>query len=140
MLLALYIIDACGRRSLLLFTFPQMAWTLLAAGLCFLISPTAGTVRIGLIALFIYLFACFYSPGEGPVPFTYSVGYLLYSCPCSGDFPFSGRSFPIGSKRDGHGFCCRYLSLLGCRPVVRPRSSLRNHSDLVWRSITFRRL
>lgn len=49
-----------------------MAWTLLAAGLCFLISPDAGLVRIGLIALFIYLFAAFYSVGEGPVPFAYS--------------------------------------------------------------------
>jgi len=27
---------------------------------------------LGLVALFIYLFAAFYSPGEGPVPFTYS--------------------------------------------------------------------
>jgi hypothetical protein len=49
-----------------------MAWTLLGAGLCFLIPESAGTTRIGLIALFIFLFAAFYSPGEGPVPFTYS--------------------------------------------------------------------
>jgi hypothetical protein len=49
-----------------------MAWTLLAAGLCFLIPESAGTLRIGLIALFVFLFAAFYSPGEGPVPFTYS--------------------------------------------------------------------
>jgi Sugar (and other) transporter len=61
-----------GRRSLLLFTFPQMAWTLLAAGCCFLIPESAGTTRIGLIAFFVFLFAAFYSPGEGPVPFTYS--------------------------------------------------------------------
>jgi len=69
---ALITIDTFGRRNLLLFTFPQMAWTLLCAGLCFLIHPGAGTKRIGLIAFFIYLFAAFYSPGEGPVPFTYS--------------------------------------------------------------------
>lgn len=49
-----------------------MAWSLLAAGLCFLIPESAGTARIGLIALFIYIFAAWYSPGEGPVPFTYS--------------------------------------------------------------------
>lgn len=49
-----------------------MAWSLLAAGLCFLIPESAGTTRIGLIALFIYIFAAWYSPGEGPVPFTYS--------------------------------------------------------------------
>lgn len=49
-----------------------MAWSLLAAGLCFLIPEDKGTTRIGLIALFIYIFAAWYSPGEGPVPFTYS--------------------------------------------------------------------
>lgn len=49
-----------------------MAWTLLAAGLCFLIPGDAGTARIGAIALFVFMFAAFYSPGEGPVPFTYS--------------------------------------------------------------------
>ncbi|KAF7981549.1 hypothetical protein HWV62_33149 [Athelia sp. TMB] len=69
---ALFTIDTFGRRNLLLFTFPQMAWTLLAAGFCFLISPDLGTARIGLIALFVFMFAAFYSPGEGPVPFTYS--------------------------------------------------------------------
>ncbi|KAF2805874.1 sugar transporter-like protein [Mytilinidion resinicola] len=68
---AIWTIDTFGRRSLLLFTFPQMCWTLLAAGLCFLI-PSSSKAHLGLVALFIYLFAAFYSPGEGPVPFTYS--------------------------------------------------------------------
>jgi MFS family permease len=84
---AIWTIDTFGRRSLLLFTFPQMAWTLLAAGLCYLI-PDSSTAHLGMVALFIYLvsricaswgivltegqFAAFYSPGEGPVPFTYS--------------------------------------------------------------------
>ncbi|KAJ0302291.1 hypothetical protein COL516b_007347 [Colletotrichum fioriniae] len=68
---AIWTIDTFGRRSLLLFTFPQMAWTLLAAGLCTLI-PGTGGAHLGLVALFVYLFAAFYSPGEGPVPFTYS--------------------------------------------------------------------
>ncbi|KAL2412300.1 Polyol transporter 5 [Exophiala dermatitidis] len=68
---AIWTIDTFGRRSLLLFTFPQMAWTLLAAGLCYLI-PESSSAHLGLVALFIYLFAAFYSPGEGPVPFTYS--------------------------------------------------------------------
>ena len=49
-----------------------MAWTLLAAGFCFLIPDHVGTTRIGVIALFIFLFAAFYSVGVGPVPFTYS--------------------------------------------------------------------
>lgn len=69
---AIFTIDTYGRRTLLLFTFPQMAWSLLAAGLCFLIRPKDSTTAVGLVAFFIYLFAAFYSPGEGPVPFTYS--------------------------------------------------------------------
>ena len=68
---AIWTIDTYGRRSLLLFTFPQMAWTLLAAGL-FNFIPGSSGAHLGLVALFIYLFAAFYSPGEGPVPFTYS--------------------------------------------------------------------
>lgn len=68
---AIWTIDTFGRRSLLLFTFPQMAWTLLAAGLCNLIPGTNGA-HLALVAVFVYLFAAFYSPGEGPVPFTYS--------------------------------------------------------------------
>ena len=81
---AFYTIDTFGRRALLLFTFPNMAWTLLAAGLCFLIP--AGTTQLGLVALFIYLFAAFYSPGEGPVPFTYSAEV----------FPLSHREVGMG--------------------------------------------
>ncbi|KAJ5287193.1 Major facilitator superfamily domain general substrate transporter [Penicillium angulare] len=68
---AVYTIDTFGRRGLLIFTFPQMFWTLLAAGMCFWI-PKGDTAHLGLISLFIYLFDAFYSPGEGPVPFTYS--------------------------------------------------------------------
>lgn len=48
-----------------------MAWALLSAGLCNLI-PGTGSTHLGLVALFIYIFAAFYSPGEGPVPFVYS--------------------------------------------------------------------
>jgi sugar porter (SP) family MFS transporter len=68
---AVWTIDTFGRRNLLLFTFPNMAWTLLAAGMCFFI-PTSSGARLPLIAFFVFLFAAFYSPGEGPVPFTYS--------------------------------------------------------------------
>lgn len=67
---AVYTIDTFGRRGLLNFTFPNMAWSLLAAGLCFLIP--AGQAQVATVALFIFIFAAFYSPGEGPVPFTYS--------------------------------------------------------------------
>ncbi|KAM4060008.1 major facilitator superfamily protein [Hirsutella rhossiliensis] len=69
---AIWTIDTFGRRSLLLFTFPQMAWTLLAAGLCTLIPNEYSKVHMGFVSLFVFLFAAFYSPGEGPVPFTYS--------------------------------------------------------------------
>lgn len=51
---AIWTIDTFGRRSLLLFTFPQMAWTLLAAGLCYLI-PSSSSAHLGLVALFIFL-------------------------------------------------------------------------------------
>jgi len=68
---AIWTIDTYGRRALLLFTFPNMCWTLLAAGLCFYI-PEQSPAHLGLIAFFVYLFDAFYSPGEGPVPFTYS--------------------------------------------------------------------
>ncbi|KAF4622132.1 hypothetical protein D9613_009095 [Agrocybe pediades] len=68
---AVWTIDTFGRRNLLLFTFPNMAWTLLAAGFCFYI-PESNSARVPLIAFFVFLFAAFYSPGEGPVPFTYS--------------------------------------------------------------------
>ncbi|KAF2966261.1 hypothetical protein GQX73_g7314 [Xylaria multiplex] len=68
---AFWTIDTFGRRALLLFTFPNMAWSLLAAGL-FNLLPADSTARVGLVALFIYIFAAFYSPGEGPVPFAYS--------------------------------------------------------------------
>ncbi|KAI9775686.1 MAG: hypothetical protein M1839_000953 [Geoglossum umbratile] len=68
---AVWTIDTYGRRTLLLFTFPQMAWTLLAAGFCFYI-PEGNPAHLGMIAMFVFLFAAFYSPGEGPVPYTYS--------------------------------------------------------------------
>lgn len=64
-------IDAFGRRSLLLFTFPQMAWSLLAAGFCFYI-PESSKAHLGMIAFFTFLFGAFYSPEENSVPFTYS--------------------------------------------------------------------
>ncbi|KAF5615373.1 sugar transporter [Fusarium sp. NRRL 25303] len=68
---AIWAIDGFGRRSLLLFTFPHMFWTVLAAGLSSLI-PRDDRAHLGLVALFIFLFTACYSVGEGPVPFTYS--------------------------------------------------------------------
>lgn len=68
---AIWTIDTFGRRALLLLTFPQMFWTLLAAGMSFYI-PSTSSAHLGIIALFVFLFEAFYSPGEGPIPFTYS--------------------------------------------------------------------
>ncbi|CAK5278309.1 unnamed protein product, partial [Mycena citricolor] len=68
---AVWTIDTFGRRNLLLLTFPNMAWSLLAAGLCFLI-PSNSSARVPLIALFIYIFTIFYNSGGGPVPSTYA--------------------------------------------------------------------
>ncbi|KAH7370583.1 MFS sugar transporter-like protein [Rhexocercosporidium sp. MPI-PUGE-AT-0058] len=82
---AIWTIDTYGRRSLLLFTFPNMAWSLLAVGLCSLI-PNSTPAHVGLMAFFIYVFAAFYSPGEGPVPFTYSAEV----------FPLSHREVGMG--------------------------------------------
>jgi MFS family permease len=82
---AFFTIDTFGRRSLLLFTFPQMAWTLLAAGFSFYI-PEESPAHMGMIAFFIYLYCAFYSPGEGPVPFTYSAEV----------FPLSHREVGMG--------------------------------------------
>ncbi|KAK0220814.1 hypothetical protein EDD85DRAFT_275555 [Armillaria nabsnona] len=65
-------IDTFGRRNLLLFTFPNMAWSLLAAGFCFKFIPEESSAKVPLIAIFIAIFTVFYSPGEGPVPYTYS--------------------------------------------------------------------
>ena len=68
---ALYTIDKLGRRTLLISTFPNMCWTLLATGMSFYVSE-GSPARLGLIALFIFIFVAFYSPGEGPCAFVYS--------------------------------------------------------------------
>ncbi|KAH9983618.1 hypothetical protein BJV74DRAFT_776813 [Russula compacta] len=74
---AVYTIDTFGRRNLLLITFPLMSLFLLMTGFAFWIPE--GTGRIAVVALGIYLFDCVYSPGEGPVPFTYSAeAFPLY--------------------------------------------------------------
>lgn len=61
-----------------------MAWTLLAAGFSLWIKDPH--TKLGVVAFFIYLFAAFYSPGEGPVPFTYSAEV----------FPLSHREVGMG--------------------------------------------
>jgi len=73
---AIYTIDTFGRRNLLLTTFPLMGICLLWTGMSFYLplqenkEPT--TARLASIAAGIFTFMAVYSPGEGPVPFTYS--------------------------------------------------------------------
>ncbi|RAK98491.1 sugar porter family MFS transporter [Aspergillus ibericus CBS 121593] len=71
---AFFTIDTWGRRNLLLFTFPFLAIFLLWSGFSFWIDPEDSTSkkRVAMVTTGMYLFEVFYSPGEGPVPFTYS--------------------------------------------------------------------
>jgi len=68
---ALYTIDTFGRRNLLLFTFPFLFIFNLMIGFA-AFAPLGSTASTALVAVGSYMFAVFYSPGEGPVPFTYS--------------------------------------------------------------------
>lgn len=101
---AVFTIDTFGRRSLLLFTFPNMCWSLLVAGGGTLIGRndapgTLNPTRLGVVATFVYIFAMFYSPGEGPVPFTYSA-----------------EVFPLAQREQGMSWavtvCLAFASLL----------------------------
>ncbi|CAN8100368.1 unnamed protein product [Discula destructiva] len=80
-------IDSRGRRWLLLTTFPYMAIMLFFTGFSFFIPESAGQARIGCVATGIYLFMVGYSPGMGPVPFTYSA-----------------ESFPLAVRDTGMSF------------------------------------
>ncbi|KAI9163778.1 Arabinose-proton symporter [Paramyrothecium foliicola] len=67
---AVFTIDRFGRRGLLLCTFPAMAFFLFLAGFAFKLEDDQ--TRLPLLAVSLYLFMLIYSPGLGPVPFTYS--------------------------------------------------------------------
>ncbi|KAF1969772.1 sugar transporter [Bimuria novae-zelandiae CBS 107.79] len=97
---AVWTIDTFGRRGLLLFTFPNMFWSLLTAGMCYYI-PKDSAAHMGLIALFVYLFGAFYSPGMGPVPFTYSAEV----------FPLSHREMGMSWAVATNNFWASVLSL-----------------------------
>ncbi|KAJ3852296.1 MFS sugar transporter [Lentinula lateritia] len=74
---AIWTIDTFGRRNLLLTTFPLMSIFLLLAGFAFWIPDQKA--QVGVVTFGIYLFSMAYSPGEGPVPFTYSAeAFPLY--------------------------------------------------------------
>jgi sugar porter (SP) family MFS transporter len=107
---AVVTIDTYGRRALLLFTFPNMFWTLLAAGLCYLIEPNVedSTPRIAAVATFVYIFVAFYSPGGGPVPFMYSAEV----------FPLSHREIGMSWAVATNNFWGAILSLTFPRMLV----------------------
>ena len=70
---AFFTIDTYGRRPLLLTTYPFLSLSMLWTGLSFLIdAQKKQTTRVAMITAGMYLFECFYSPGMGPVPFSYS--------------------------------------------------------------------
>ncbi|GAM90064.1 hypothetical protein ANO11243_081040 [Dothideomycetidae sp. 11243] len=63
-------IDRWGRRALLLLTIPVLALMLLGAAFSFKIRDPDH--QLAAVATFMIFFMIFYSPGLGPVPFTYS--------------------------------------------------------------------
>lgn len=67
---AIWTMDTFGRRRLLLWTLPPMAFVMALAGLSF--SLPKGTAQLVLLAALIYIFCALYSPGMGPVPCAYS--------------------------------------------------------------------
>ncbi|KAF9872822.1 hypothetical protein CkaCkLH20_09685 [Colletotrichum karsti] len=82
---AIRTIDTLGRRKWLILTLPIMALFMLLAGVGFYIDePNA---QMGVVALFILLFAAAYSPGLGPIPFTYA-----------------SESFPLSHREAGCAF------------------------------------
>ncbi|KAF8606305.1 hypothetical protein BDV93DRAFT_604795 [Ceratobasidium sp. AG-I] len=66
---AAYTIDTYGRRFLLLATFPGMCISMLILGIVFFFEGMR--VAMGIAVAAVYLFAIFYSSGEGAVAFTY---------------------------------------------------------------------
>ena len=81
---AFFTIDTYGRRPLLLVTYPFLCICLLWTGFSFFIEEKQANAaiaaggsftsvkRTAMITTGMYLFECFYSPGMGPVPFSYS--------------------------------------------------------------------
>ena len=97
---AIWTIDTFGRRNLLLFTFPNMAWCLVTVGCLFLL-PTESQAKLPLVALFIYIYTAMYSPGIGPVP-------NVYASEC---FPLSHREIGSASSIFVNNFLSTIFSL-----------------------------
>ncbi|KAL2817522.1 hypothetical protein BDW59DRAFT_132559 [Aspergillus cavernicola] len=71
---AILTIDTWGRRNLLIFTLPWLAAFLFWSGFSFWIEADDpdSRKRVAMVTTGMYLFEVFYSPGMGPVPFSYS--------------------------------------------------------------------
>lgn len=129
---AVWTIDTFGRRALLLFTFPNMCWSLLAAGFSFYIK---GGAKLPCIALFIYIFDAFYSPGMGPVPFTYSaevcMSSLLSTTP---NLKTNKTTSPPIPPRSRHGLRSSNQQLLGLSPFPDPPTHAHSlhHNRRLW--------
>jgi Sugar (and other) transporter len=59
-----YFIDRAGRRPLLLWLYPHLAWTTLAAAMSYYI-PSTDSAHAIVIIMWGFLFVAFYSPGQG---------------------------------------------------------------------------
>ncbi|KAK1986497.1 hypothetical protein LZ30DRAFT_280621 [Colletotrichum cereale] len=100
---AIRTIDTLGRRKWLMLTLPVMALFMLLAGVSFRIGDR--DARVAVVTLFILLFAATYSPGLGPIPFTYA-----------------SESFPLSHREAGAAFAIAVnLGFAGLLSVFFPR-------------------
>lgn len=123
---AFFTIDTFGRRFLLLVTFPFLAITLLWTGMSFFLGETDAdgncigncTPRTAMITTGMYLYEVFYSPGMGPVPFSYSaeVFPIQVSLPAASP-PLSLTNAHSGTRRR-YGFRHRSTLDVQLHPLV----------------------
>ncbi|KAK2003988.1 hypothetical protein LX36DRAFT_666044 [Colletotrichum falcatum] len=100
---AIRTIDTLGRRKWLMLTLPVMALFMLLAGVSFHISNRDAQVAV--LTLFLLLFAATYSPGLGPIPFTYA-----------------SESFPLSHREAGAAFAIAVnLGFAGLLSMLFPR-------------------
>jgi len=100
---AIRTIDTLGRRKWLMLTLPVMSLFMLLAGVSFHISNRDAQVAV--LTLFILLFAATYSPGLGPIPFTYA-----------------SESFPLSHREAGAAFAIAVnLGFAGLLSMFFPR-------------------
>ncbi|KAK2064412.1 hypothetical protein LY76DRAFT_532982 [Colletotrichum caudatum] len=100
---AIRTIDTLGRRKWLMLTLPVMTLFMLLAGVSFRVSNRDAQVAV--LTLFILLFAATYSPGLGPIPFTYA-----------------SESFPLSHREAGAAFAIAVnLGFAGLLSMFFPR-------------------